>query len=96
MIFFNANNHLISKTLNVSRNLVSLIREKADSFDLNKDNLENYTDDKLCGMFFSNRFMRKVKYQTVDYDYVYNKLKKVGVTLKLLWEEYVDKCKKEN
>lgn len=96
MIFFNASNHLISKTLNVSRNTVSLIREKADSFDLNKDNLENYTDDQLYGMFFPNRFMRKVKYQTVDYDYVHNELKKVGVTLKLLWEEYVNKFKKEN
>ena len=36
MIFFNARNHLISKTLNVSRKTVSLIREKADSFDLKK------------------------------------------------------------
>lgn len=96
MIFFNASNHLISKALNVSRNTVSLIREKGDNFDLNKYNLENYTDDQLYGMFFPNRFMRKVKYQTVDYNYVHNELKKVGVTLKLLWEEYVNKCKKEN
>lgn len=95
MIFLNASNHLISKTLSVSRNTISLIREKIDNFDLNKDNLENYSDDQLYSMFFPDRFMRKVLYEKVDYEYVHKELKKVGVTLKLLWEEYANYCKKE-
>ncbi len=28
-----------------------------------------------------------------DYDYVHKELAKSGVTLMLLWEEYIEKCK---
>ena len=34
----------------------------------------------------------KIRYAQVDYSYVHKELKKTGVTLKLLWEEYSDKC----
>lgn len=34
----------------------------------------------------------KIRYAKVDYNYVHRELKKTGVTLKLLWEEYSDKC----
>lgn len=59
IIFLNASNHLISKTLSVSRNTISLIRKKIDNFDINKDNLENYSDDQLYSMFFSGSFYEK-------------------------------------
>lgn len=39
--------------------------------------------------------MRKVLYEKVDYEYVHKELKKVGITLKLLWEEYANYCKKK-
>lgn len=95
MIFLNASNYLISETLSVSRNAISLIREKIDNFDLNKDNLENYSDNQLNSMFFPDCFIRKVLYEKVDFEYVHKELKKVGVTLKLLWEEYANYRKKE-
>jgi transposase len=35
-------------------------------------------------------------YHDPDYEYIHKELKKVGVTLKLLWNEYKDKCRTEN
>ena len=35
-------------------------------------------------------------YRDPDYEYVHAELKKVGVTLKLLWNEFKDKCRTEN
>lgn len=34
-------------------------------------------------------------YELPDYDHVHKELKRAGVTLKLLWEEYCDKCHDE-
>lgn len=40
--------------------------------------------------------MNEIMYADPDYEYVHKELSKVGVTLKLLHEEYVDKCHAEN
>lgn len=39
-------------------------------------------------MLFPEKFKVKPKYVPVDYGYVHSELKKIGVTMLLLWKEY--------
>ena len=43
-------------------------------------------------LFFPEKLSADQIYELPDYGYVHEELKKVGVTLKLLWEEYREKC----
>ena len=62
---------------------------------LELDELLAMTDDELYRLFYPEKFKAKKCYAPVDYAYVHSELGKVGVTEYLLWEEYVEKCKKE-
>lgn len=95
LIHLNSSNSFIANALDVSRNSVIKIRSKIDELNLSKEDLEGKEDDELYEIFFPTKFKRKSSLTPVDYNYVHDELKKVGVTLKLLWEEYVDDCKKE-
>ena len=95
LIHLNSSNSFIANALDVSRNSVIKIRSKIDELNLSKEDLEGKEDDELYEIFFPTKFKRKSSLTPVDYNYVHNELKRVGVTLKLLWEEYVDDCKKE-
>ena len=88
-------NRMISETLNVSRNSVARIRTMSDERKLEWDELLAMTDDELYRLFYPEKFKPKKSYASVDYAYVHSELGKVGVTETLLWEEYVEKCKKE-
>lgn len=46
------------------------------------------TDDEIYRRFYPDKFANEVIYVQPDYDYVHKELKRVGVTLKLLWQEY--------
>lgn len=46
------------------------------------------SDDELYGDFFPDKSSPTVL-EEVDYNYVHKELNKTGVTLKLLWDEYV-------
>ena len=95
LIHLNSSNSFIANALDVSRNSVIKIRSKIDELNLSKEDLEGKEDDELYEIFFPTKFKRKSSLTPVDYNYVHDELKRVGVTLKLLWEEYVDDCKKE-
>lgn len=56
------------------------------------DDISSLDDDRLYDLFYPDKFKYKIRYAPVDYSYVHKELKKTGVTLKLLWEEYSDKC----
>lgn len=92
LICLGSSNHVIAETLNVSRNSVIKIRDKMDELNLGKDELSDKDENELYEIFFPTKFKRKSLLTPVDYNYVHNELKKVGVTLKLLWEEYTQDC----
>ena len=50
-------------------------------------------DTALYKLFFPEKLAAEDIYELPDYDYVHQELKKVGVTLKLLWKEYCDSCR---
>ena len=47
-----------------------------------------YSDDDLYKMFFPEKYESESLYSKPNYEYVHNELKKPGVNLRLLWEEY--------
>lgn len=50
------------------------------------------SDADLYKLFFPEKMTAEDIYELPDYEYVHEELKKVGVTLQLLWKEYRDRC----
>lgn len=84
LIFLDSSNSFIANTLDVSRNSVIKIRRRIDELNLSKEELNGKDEDKLYELFFPNKFKRKSSFAPVNYDYVHDELKRVGVTLKPL------------
>lgn len=87
---------MIEKVIQVSRNSVSRIYNICFETGLSYEELLRKEDDELYDLFFPNRFKEREICAHVDYSYVHDELKKTGVTLKLLWEEYRDDCLRGN
>jgi transposase len=60
---------------------------------VSEDSLNILNDQELHQQLFPEESQVPVLV-TPDYDYVHKELLKSGVTLKLLWEEYVDSCRR--
>ena len=82
----------IADILRVSRNTVSKIFKAADQNHLEAEKAESMDDSALHSLLFPKNALLPVQVQP-DYAYVHKELLKSGVTLKLLWEEYVDVCR---
>ncbi|HBS92106.1 MAG TPA: IS21 family transposase [Erysipelotrichaceae bacterium] len=87
----------ISSQLNISRNSVSKIYQAAVALNLDWTQVACLDEGKVSSMLFpSQENASKIMQPRPDYDYVYEELKKKGVTLKLLWREYVAECHAAN
>lgn len=82
-----ATRHFAKKSVSV---VLKIKREKGFRY----DDLKDMNDDALYQLFFPDKLTTVQIYQLPDYDYVHQELKRVGVTLKLLWQEYKDDCQK--
>lgn len=83
----------IARTRHMSRTSISAVvriaREKSISF----EDIKDLNDDVIYRMFFPEKMITEDMYELPDYEYVHKELKRVGITLKLLWREYRDRCK---
>lgn len=86
----------VASTLSCSRNTVAGIIARCEKYGKTWDDIKDLSDDQVYEMLFPEKFKVKPKYVPVDYGYVHSELKKVGVTMLLLWEEYKDKCISED
>jgi hypothetical protein len=50
------------------------------------------SDQQLAGILYPSA-AGKPEYRMPDYEYVYREMQRKGVTLNLLWLEYVEKCR---
>ena len=82
----------VAKVLSCSCNTISGVVERMEKSGKFWDDIKNLTDDQVYEMLYPEKFKPKVSYTPVDYKYVHGELKKVGVTMLLLWEEYKEKC----
>lgn len=82
----------VARVLHASRNTVAVVKKGLDDCDQLPEQLLELTNGELYEMFFPDRFINEPVYPPVDCSYIHAELKKVGVTLKLLWEEYCVRC----
>jgi transposase len=89
----NLSERQISKSLSVSRPVVSEYLRKFKASGLNYEQIINIADSKLLALFQSMNEKYNLKYKTLlEYFPAYIKdLSRKGVTLQLLWEEYKEK-----
>ncbi len=86
----------VASLLGCSRNTVSDIKELCRRYGKTWDDIKDMTDEELYDILYPEKFIKKSPFVPVDYAYVHSELKKTGVTMHLLWEEYRDKCISEN
>ena len=83
----------IAKTLHVSKHSVSAVCNRAAAKELTPQRIGAMSDNEIYILLFPEKEASNVIYAEVDYDYVTAELKRTGVTMKLLHEEYTDRCR---
>lgn len=83
----------IADALKVSRNTVSKVFKAFENHPISENSLNTLNDQELHQQLFPEESQVPILI-IPDYDYVHKELLKSGVTLKLLWEEYVDTCRR--
>lgn len=89
----NLSRNMIASTRHMSRHSVSDVFRIADAKEITYADIRTLDDTTVYRMFYPDKYAIETMYEKPDYDYVHRELKKIGVTLKLLWQEYQDKCK---
>lgn len=83
----------IARTKHISVNSVNDVFHKADENSISYEDIRDMDEDSVYRMFYPDKFVQKSMYARPDYGYVHQELKRAGVTLKLLWQEYQDQCR---
>lgn len=74
---------------------VKQVYDKADELAITYESIKDKSEIEVEEMF-GNKKEVNYYYERPNYEYIHNELLKPGVTVMLLWEEYVEKCKLEN
>lgn len=83
----------IAATRHMSKHSVSDVLHIADDNHITFDAVKSLPEETVYRMFFPDKYAIEDLYEQPDYENTHQELKRVGVTLKLLWQEYQDKCK---
>ncbi|MBS7528851.1 IS21 family transposase [Fusibacter paucivorans] len=86
----------IARTRQMSQHSVGDVCKLAKELGVSYDDVVDKTDEDVYQMFYPDKYAAEAMFSAVDYKYVHTELKKTGVTLKLLWQEYKDSCKTSN
>lgn len=90
--FENHSQREIARMLKVSRNTVRDVFNTADAAGVYWNTAYNLSESQINELLFPSNGI-DVSYEQPDYAYVHKELLKVGVSLKMLWKEYMDQCK---
>ena len=82
----------IASTRHMSRHSVSDVFHIADELGITYRDVRFLDENEVYRMFFPDKHAVDDLYKDPDYEYIHQELRKTGVTLKLLWQEYKDKC----
>lgn len=86
----------IAASRHASKHSVGDVFRIADEKGITYDSVAALSPGEVYQMFFPDRHSVETLYEHPDYGYVHKELMRVGVTLKLLWEEYQDRCMAQN
>lgn len=84
--------NMIAKTKSVGKSSVSDVFQRADELHLAYEDIKKLSDEEVYRRLFPERHQSELLYEMPDYNAIHRELKRVGVTLKLLWQEYKDTC----
>lgn len=84
----------IVATRHMSKHSVSDVIHIAEKLGVTYSDIQMFEDDAVYRMFYPDKHALEHLYEKPDYEMVHGELRRVGVTLKLLWQEYQDRCKK--
>ena len=87
--------NLISNTRHMSKTFVSDVFHHADEMSISYDSIREKDEEDVYRMFYPDKYSVENMYKDPEYKYVHSELKRVGVTLKLLWMEYNERCNAE-
>ena len=82
----------ISRTRKMSQHSVGDVCRIADRLGVTYEDIRDKPDEEVYRMFYPDKHASESLYSIPDYPYVHTELKKTGVNLKLLWNEYKDSC----
>ena len=80
----------IEETRHISSKSITAVCRRAAELGVSYADLAAKSDDEVYLLFFPDKFHKETIYAPVNYEHVHVELKKTGVTLKLLWQEYKD------
>ena len=86
---------MIAEKTKRSRNTVAMVISAYSSLDLSPQQVYDLSDDELAVLLFPDKVFIPV-YEQPDYEYCHRELLKPGVTLSLLYEEYVTRCRSQH
>jgi len=76
----------------MSQHSVGDVYRIADKLGVTYDDIRDKSDSEAYLMFYPDKHAAESLYTIPDYHYVHTELKRIGVNLKLLWNEYKDSC----
>ena len=79
----------------ISRHSVSEVFRIANERDIAYQDVKDMGDEELYQLFFPEKHFIETMFEEPDYAKIHQELKKVGVTLKLFWEEYTEACQEK-
>lgn len=82
----------ICRTRHISQHSVSDVFRIANEKDICFEDIWDKSEEEVYQMFFPDKFSTENLFKQPNYEKVHTELKKTGVTLKLLWQEYKDSC----
>lgn len=85
----------VAKILHASRHTVASVAMVFRLSGKEWDEVLEMDNETLYELFYPDKFAQAPQYSAFDCAYVHSELKKTGVTLKILWEEYCEKCRKD-
>lgn len=85
--------NMIAATRHMSKNSVGDVIHIADRKGISFSDIRDLDEDAVYRMFYPDKFAVETLYAQPDYEYIHQELKRTGVTLKLLWQEYQDRCR---
>jgi len=84
---------MIAETRHMSRSSVSDVFRIAKEKNIRYMDVQGMSEEEVYQLFFPDKYTDLGQlYELPDYSSVHTELKRIGVTLKLLWQEYSKEC----
>lgn len=85
---------MIAKTRRMSMESVCEVFDIAAERNIGWESVRDLADDEVYRLFYPERHVRESVFEEPDWEYVHKKMARVGVNLRLLHDEYRERCRR--